>query len=155
MASAEFVAKPKPVPELKIPSSNSICTVRVIDSTARGKGPAKLILSPHIPGHDSLEFPCFSFLVSNEAKNKHTLFDIGIRKDYENLAPVVAARITGDKPLFEVNIEKNVADILDEGAVGVSSKDIDSVIWSHHHWSEIYSCTMHFRELTSVKGSYW
>lgn len=46
----------------------------------------------------------------------------------------VAARITGDKPLFEVNVEKNVADILDEGAVGVSSKDIDAVIFSHHHW---------------------
>lgn len=46
----------------------------------------------------------------------------------------VAARITGDKPLFEVNVEKNIADILDEGAVGVSSKDIDAVIFSHHHW---------------------
>lgn len=46
----------------------------------------------------------------------------------------VAARITGEKPLFEVNVEKNVSEILDEGAVGVSSKDIDAVIFSHHHW---------------------
>jgi hypothetical protein len=46
----------------------------------------------------------------------------------------VAGRITGDNPLFTVNVEKNVADILDEGAVGVSSKEIDAVIFSHHHW---------------------
>lgn len=90
MASAEFVATPKPLPDLKIPSSNNTCTVRIIDSTAHGKGPAKLILSPHIPGHGNLEFPCFSFLVSNEAKGKNILFDIGIRKDYWNLAPVVS-----------------------------------------------------------------
>lgn len=141
MASAEFVATPKPLPDLKLPSSNNICTVRVIDSTAHGKGPAKLILSPHIPGHDNLEFPCFGFLIENKAKNKNILFDIGIRKDYWNLAPVVAARITGDKPLFQVNVDKNVADILDEGAVGVSSKDIDSVIWSHHHWDHIGDMT--------------
>jgi hypothetical protein len=89
MASAEYVAEPKPVPDLKLPSSNNTCTVRVIDTTANGKGPAKLILSPHIPGHDNLEFPCFSFLISHEEKKKHVLFDIGIRKDYWNLAPVV------------------------------------------------------------------
>jgi hypothetical protein len=134
MASADFVATPKPLPDLKIPSSNNTVTVRVIDSTAFGKGPAKLVFSPRIPGHETMEFPCFSFLISNEAKNKHVLFDIGIRKDYWNLAPAVASRITGDNPLFKVDVEKNVADILDEGAVGVSSKDIDSVIWSHHHW---------------------
>lgn len=90
MASSEFVATPKALPNLKIPSSNNTCTVRVIDSTASGKGPAKLILSPHIPGHDNLEFPCFSFLISHEAKGKNILFDIGIRKDYWNLSPVVS-----------------------------------------------------------------
>lgn len=138
MASTEFVVTPKLVPNLKIPPSSTIVTVRVIDSTAHGKGPMKLILSPHIPGHDALEFPCFSFLISNEAKKKHLLFDIGIRKDYWNLAPVVAARITGDKPLFSVEVEKNVADILDEGTVGVWSTQIDAVIWSHHHWVSVH-----------------
>ena len=88
MASSDFVTPPKALPNLKIPPSNNICTVRVIDSTAYGKGPANLILSPSIPGHDHLEFPCFSFLV--EGKEKKILFDIGIRKDYWNLAPVVS-----------------------------------------------------------------
>ena len=134
MSSADFVATPKALPDLKIPPSNSTVTVRIIDSTAHGEGSAQLILSPHIPGHDNLSFPCFSFLISNGDKNKHLLFDIGIRKDYWNLPPKVAARITGDKPVFKVTVDKNVADILDDGEVGVSSKDIDSVIWSHHHW---------------------
>ena len=89
MASAEYVAEPKPLPDLKLPSSNNTCTIRVIDTTGNGNGPAKLILSPHIPGHDNLEFPCFSFLISHEGKKKNVLFDIGIRKDYWNLAPVV------------------------------------------------------------------
>ena len=91
MASAEFVAEPKPLPDLKLPSSNNTCTIRVIDTTGNGNGPAKLILSPHIPGHDNLEFPCFSFLISHEGKKKNVLFDIGIRKDYWNLAPVVSS----------------------------------------------------------------
>jgi hypothetical protein len=88
--TTSFVATPKAVPDLKIPPSDSICTVRIIDSTAKGKGPASLILSPRIPGNETMEFPCFSFLVSNEAKGKNVLFDLGIRKDYENLAPVVS-----------------------------------------------------------------
>ena len=93
MANAEYVVTPKPLPDLKVPSSPSTVTVRVIDSTAHGKGPVHLILSPSIPGHDHLEFPCFSFLISNDAKNKHILFDNGIRKDYWNMAPGVAARV--------------------------------------------------------------
>ena len=136
MANAEYLVAPNPLPDLKVPSSSSTVTVRVIDSTAHGNGPAHLMLTPPIPGHERLIFPCFSFLISNAAKNKHILFDNAIRKDYWNLPPMVAARVTGDNRLFEVNVEKNVADILDadEAKLGVTSKDISAVIWSHHHW---------------------
>lgn len=36
---------------------------------------------------------------------------------------------------FDITVEKDTADILDDDtSVGVKSKDIDTVIWSHHHW---------------------
>lgn len=138
MADNSTIVPPKAAPELNLPSSSSTVDVRIIHSTAVGQGPASLILAPHIPGHDLITFPCFAFLVSSASKKQNVLFDLGIRKDYWNLAPVVAARVTGDKPLFPVKVEKNISEILDadEGGLGIRSKDIDAIVFSHHHWGE-------------------
>lgn len=59
-----------------------------------------------------------------------------MRKDPENLPPVLRSKIIGPDAPFNVTVEKNVAEILDEdtSGLGVKSSDIDAVIWSHHHW---------------------
>jgi glyoxylase-like metal-dependent hydrolase (beta-lactamase superfamily II) len=66
------------------------------------------------------------------------LFDLGVRRDWENYAPSIVDLI--DKTT-RVHTQQNVADILDS-AEGVSgpiarSKDIEAVIWSHHHFDHI------------------
>jgi glyoxylase-like metal-dependent hydrolase (beta-lactamase superfamily II) len=140
MPSEAYLVDPKPAPNLNFPSLSSTVTVRIINSTAYVRGSAQLVLDPHILGHDEVHCPCFSFLITNAQGSSHLLFDLGVRKDFEiGLAPTIRKRITGDLPLFKVNVEKNIADILDEDSakLGTSSKDIEAVIWSHHHWDHI------------------
>lgn len=144
MPSEACLVDPKPAPNLNFPPSSSTVAVRIIDSTAYAKGSVQFIFEPPIPGHDELDCPCLSFLITNAQGSRHVLFDLGIRKDYEKgLAPAASRLLTGDKPIFRVNVEKNVADILDEDAakLGISSKDIEAVIWSHHHWDHIGDMT--------------
>src|ERR1700733_10332372 len=144
MPSEAHLVDPKPAPNLNFPSSSSIVIVRIIDTTSYVKGSARVVLDPHIPGHDELDCPCFSFLITNAQESRYVLFDLGVRKDFETgLAPTVREWITGDKPLFKVNVERNVADILDEDSakLGTSRKDIEAVIWSHHHWDHIGDMT--------------
>jgi glyoxylase-like metal-dependent hydrolase (beta-lactamase superfamily II) len=144
MPSEACLVDPKPAPNLNFPSSSSTVAVRIINSTAYVKGSTQIIFDPHIPGHDELNCPCLSFLITNAQGSRHVLFDLGIRKDYEKgLAPAVSKRLTGDQPLFKVCVEKNVAEILDEDSakLGTSSKDIEAVIWSHHHWDHIGDMT--------------
>ena len=138
------MVEPKPAPNLNLPSSSSTTTVRIINSTAYVTTNAQLILDPHIAGHDEIELPCYSFLITNAQRSRHVLFDLGVRKDFkEGLAPAVSKHITGDQPLFKVTVEKNISDILDADAakLGTTSKDIDGVIFSHFHWDHIGSIT--------------
>lgn len=73
----------------------------------------------------------FSFLIEHESGTK-VLFDLGVRKDWENLNPGTAKHI---KDLnWTVQVEKDVAEILKEHQVDVDGGTIDAVIWSHHHW---------------------
>lgn len=92
-----------------------------------------MLISPEYKGFEQLVIPSYSFLIT-PSSGKHILFDLGVRKDWENMAPAVVDRIK--KNGWTLKIEKDVAEILDEQAsdVGVSSKDIDAVVWSHYHW---------------------
>lgn len=140
MPAEGYLVDPKPAPNLNCPPSSSTVTVRIIDSTAYVKGNAQIVVEPHIPGHGEVDCPCLSFLIINAQGSRHVLFDLGVRKDFEQgLAPVVRKHITGNQPRFKVRVEKNVADILDEdlAKLGATSRDIEAVIWSHHHWDHI------------------
>jgi len=62
-----------------------------------------------------------------------------MRKDWRRACPPALARYISDRggpaPL-QVFVEKDTVDILDAnaGLTGISSQDIDAVIWSHHHF---------------------
>ena len=139
MSPGSYLVAPEQAPELAIPSSSSTVDVRIIDSTARGKGPSQVLLQPVLPGQEVFEFPCFAFLISHTQgdQTKHVLFDLGVRKDWKEALPsAVSERLA---KIFQAHVEKNVAEILDEdvGNIGVKSKDIGAVIWSHHHWDHV------------------
>ncbi|KAL4931701.1 MBL fold metallo-hydrolase [Aspergillus undulatus] len=138
-------------PNLNIPSSPSTVTVRVIDTTTTLHLNPPLFWTPEIPGLTGIEAPALCFLISNEALNRHVLFDLGVRRDWENLAPVTVDLINRTT---RVTVKKGVAEILDENydlqqqhhqqdgqnkdrlenGCAIRSTNIESIIWSHHHF---------------------
>lgn len=116
----------KPPPSLDIPDSTCIVNVHIINSTSRIKGiPYSLFTTPSYKGLEYLDCPAFSFLIEHTASGRKILFDLGVRKDWENLPAVIVKRIKDGG--WNVTIEKGVADILQEG--GVAPKDIEAIIW--------------------------
>lgn len=88
---------------------------------------------PDIPGNTHLTCPAYSFLITHRSTNRKLLFDLGVPKDWTNLAPSVVELI--HKIARELKVEKNVADILTEH--GIPLKDIEAIIWSHQHFDHI------------------
>lgn len=67
--------------------------------------------------------PSFSFLIEHDGES--ILFDLGIRKDWENLPPGIVgiAKAIG----AELNVDKNVAEVLQENGIDVKGGAIDTV----------------------------
>ncbi|KAL8785500.1 MAG: hypothetical protein Q9213_003326 [Squamulea squamosa] len=128
------LTQPKAAPLLDIPPSNSTVTVRVIDSTTRLEINPDIFWRPKIQGLKPIQAPIFCFLISNG--DQHVLFDLGVRRDWENYAPDTVRLI---KATTTVQTEKNISEILDSdtSGLGITSADISAIIWSHSHFDHI------------------
>lgn len=136
----------------EIPAGETI-TVKLINPVNFGPSHLKRFMAPQVPGLDTFaRNPAFSFLLEHSSGRK-LLFDLGIRKDYQNYAPKIANYIptTG----YNIEVTHNVADILQEH--GIALTEIEAVIWrcvshmylqdtvrysntnrrSHWHWDHI------------------
>lgn len=117
----------RPPPPLNIPDCDQCVTVKVING-GYTKGPfIDVLLYPHIKGHDTYEGPSYSFLIEHvaEGQSRRLLFDLGIRKDWQELSPVTAERIR--QAQWNITVDGNIEDILERG--GTSRNDIEAVIW--------------------------
>ena len=113
------------LPALNIPISQTTVKVSVIDTTTRiANLPWGRFVQPHYEGLDYMDVPSYSFLVEHSSGRK-VLFDLGGRKDLENLAPVTVDRMKNGG--WITSVEKGVAEILD--ANGVQRVSIEAVIW--------------------------
>lgn len=128
----ECLIAAKQPPPLNIPSGSTV-SVKIIDSTTRLRLPLSLLMGPKILGHDDLNCPAYSFLIEHPSGRK-LLFDLGTRKDLDNLPPSIVEMIS--QPQWEFKVEKDVAEILEEN--GVSPRSIEAVVWSHWHCE--YTC---------------
>lgn len=118
--------KAEDAPALNIPESNAIVKVHIINTTARLKDvPSSLFFGPDVKGFHLLDAPAYSFLIEHAASGQKFLFDLGVRKDWENLVPALANNIKQEK--WQITVEKGVAEILEEG--GIPPKDINGIIW--------------------------
>lgn len=84
-------------------------------------------------GIETLDVPVFSFLIEH-ASGRKLVFDLGVRKDFHNLAPIwlKLKALLGESSKIEV--KEGVREILEEH--GVSGSDIEAVIWSHWHYDQ-------------------
>ncbi|KAJ7604147.1 hypothetical protein FB45DRAFT_957998 [Roridomyces roridus] len=92
--------------------------------------------NPVVPGHESVTFPMYSFLIEHNTSKSHQtrhMFDLGIRKDPENLAPAFSTAITAG--LASLKEDKDITEQLEDGGIPLTS--IDAVIWSHSHIDHI------------------
>ncbi|KAL8925748.1 MAG: hypothetical protein Q9172_002089 [Xanthocarpia lactea] len=117
-----------------IPESASAVDISIINSTARIRGvPTERFMEPKIKGYNVLDCPAYSFLIEHGKSGQKVLFDLGLRKDWENLSPTITTRIKEHG--WSVTAEKGVVDILKDG--GIDPKSINAIVWSHHHWDHI------------------
>jgi glyoxylase-like metal-dependent hydrolase (beta-lactamase superfamily II) len=121
-------------PDLRIPSSNTKVSVRIIDTTTSISGISnELFISPIIAGHEYMSsIPAYSFLIEHPS-NRSLLFDLGVRKDIENFAPRIRNRIKEGG--WTVTVKKGVREQLEEH--GVDGKGIEGIVWSHWHWDHL------------------
>ncbi|KAH8807140.1 beta-lactamase-like protein [Xylogone sp. PMI_703] len=129
MSTVDYLIQPLAPPPHNIPASTSTVVVKIIDSTTWIECPIRGLFGPHIPGHDKISCPSYSFLIEH-ASGRRLLFDLGMRKDWENLAPKIVDTIKEHG--WNVKASKNVSEILTEGGVSLSS--IEAIVWSHWHY---------------------
>ena len=96
--------------------------------------PASMFMEPTIKGAEFLKACCYSFLINHEnpdAKTKYDtmVFDLGVRKDFENSPKAVVDQVTGAG--MTIPVEKNVVDVLKDN--GEDPAQVGGIIWSHWH----------------------
>lgn len=127
---------------LNIPASTSTVSVSVVDGVRCFTGaPSGAFFGPAIDGFEKFDVVVFSFLVTHKdastSTTKKILFDIGLPKDWQvHLPSPIASHIqTWVDSGTNIDIPKNVAEILEDG--GVDLKSVDALIWSHPHWDHM------------------
>jgi glyoxylase-like metal-dependent hydrolase (beta-lactamase superfamily II) len=122
----------RPLPALDIPSGASV-KVQIIDTTSRITVPASAFMEPVVGEFEAIQgVPAFHFLVEQLSSGRKVLFDLGLRKDWQNLPPPVPS--LADTPGWGFQSDKNVADILQDNGVDVAGGAIETVFWSHWHF---------------------
>jgi hypothetical protein len=110
--------------EVAIPPSNRTVSVSIIDTTSWAyKIPCHNLFRPPFAGLDTFDICSYAFLITHD--DRHVLFDLGIRKDWENLVPSTVALLKDWGTMLTV--EKDVVDILRDG--GTDLDKIDAAVW--------------------------
>jgi glyoxylase-like metal-dependent hydrolase (beta-lactamase superfamily II) len=124
-----------------IPSSESICKVHLIQAGGLTI-PKALVLLPGPDKHQnqdndeekSFYAPDYVFLVEHTNSGIKYIFDLGIRKDLENLPPTVKKNVL---PQFQCS-PKSPSEILKEhGTAEQQPEKIKAVIFSHQHFDHV------------------
>ncbi|KAI9840304.1 MAG: hypothetical protein M1837_001791 [Sclerophora amabilis] len=149
-------AATQPSPQLNIPASSATVTVSILDSTlSLAKVPSASFFQPVIPGNEYIGGPAHVFLIEHTAgaaadtvahdgdgqsqsqspspgtptttTKRRFLFDLSMRKDWENLAPHLVKNIRDSG--WEIQVRKNVAEVLEEEG-GVDLESIEGIVLS-------------------------
>ncbi|KAF2432376.1 hypothetical protein EJ08DRAFT_630622 [Tothia fuscella] len=125
------IVPPKPAPELNIPAPSSTVDVSIIDSTVRVTLPMSVMVKPTIGNHETVTCPCYCFLIQHPS-GRTLVFELAVRKGYENLAPSIVSMLKGTATL---EVEKDVATILKE--INVLLESIEGIVWRRYHMDHI------------------
>ncbi|KAJ7588121.1 beta-lactamase-like protein [Mycena floridula] len=119
--------------DLGIPKSSATVDVKmfnVLTPSGPSPLPAAGFLFPVIPGRENLDINMYSFLIEHSKTGKRAMFDLGLRKDFDNISPF--ARSAGS---FDGIIIQDIVTQLHNGNISLES--IDTIFWSHSHLDHI------------------
>ena len=108
--------------------------------------PDERIINNATPGKVTIA-PSLSFLLNHSTHEQKFVFDLGIRKDWENYTPFTVQLI---KSTFHVQVLQDVVESLQKG--GTSPSDITYVCLSHAHWDHTGNTHL-FTKATFLVGS--
>jgi glyoxylase-like metal-dependent hydrolase (beta-lactamase superfamily II) len=126
--------------------AQAYCDVSALESGLLELPLVMFITSPTGPNDTSLA-PSLSFLLQHSTNKKKFLFDLGIRRDWENLPPKTVEWVTNYSKLY---VPQDVVESLAKG--GISPSDISTVCLSHCHFDHIGDTTP-FTTSTFVVGA--
>ncbi|KAL4861060.1 hypothetical protein BDV12DRAFT_204410 [Aspergillus spectabilis] len=115
------------VPSHRIPPGATARVCLIDTTTTIDNVPFARLLEPPVAGITNIPIlRTYSFFLENSQGCK-VLFDLGARKDLQNLAPSVRSML--DSVDWVVKVEKNVFDILQEN--GYKGTDFEAIIWRY------------------------
>lgn len=112
-------------PLFAVPAGDIAVTVKLINPVNFGPALLRRFVEPPVPHVEKKRpSPCLTFLLEHPT-GRRLMFDLGIRKDYQNYAPSIANYIPTTN--YRIEVTQNVADILEENGIPTSS--IEAVVW--------------------------
>ena len=108
--------------------------------------PDEMFISNATPGKVT-RAPSLSFLLNHSIYDQKFVFDLGIRKDWENHPPQI---VEWFKTIYHVDVQQDVVESLQIG--GTSPSDITYVCLSHAHWDHTGNTHL-FPKSTFLVGS--
>lgn len=117
----------KPACTFSIPSGTAISALKLINAVNFGPAVLEGLMGPPIPHVTTLgpgNSPSLSFLIEH-ITGRRLVWDLGIRKDWNNYAPVIANYIPTRN--YTIEVTKNVIEILEED--NINGDSIEAVIW--------------------------
>ena len=125
--------------KIEIPQSAASVDISIIDTTAWiANVPYWFSVEPLYTGYETSAGPSYAFYIQHKPSNSQLLFDLGVRKNFRtHLSPHLMTAL--DKIGYQITVDKDVSEILVEH--GVQPGDIDSIIYSHHHFDHVGDTT--------------
>lgn len=131
-----------------LPDGDHICRLYMLNTGTNLVTPSKPLIEPIVQGHELLNLPTFSWLIVNERSEEHVLFDLGARRDWENLPPHVSAII--ESSCAGINVTEDVPSILERANIPLDN--IKAAILSHWHFDHSGDLSLFPQSVSAIVG---